>query len=283
VVVPGAEGEGGGLEHAVDALYAADPDGFVAARDRLASELRREGRRDEAHEVARLRRPTLAAWAVDHVALQSPERIDALVAAGERLRRAHEEAVSGGDRRALQRAAEQRRTLVASLADQALDALLARGSGYPDAHREGIEATLEAASTDADVAALVRRGRLVAPLPRPAGFTGLLDLTAPAGTDAGPRTPEAVEDGGLDAEALERTREEAARLERLAAEAQDAAASAHRAAEEAAAVVKRLEGELSEARARAVAATEEARQAHEQAARRTAAAAAERRRRRDVE
>lgn len=279
--------EPGDLERALDALYAGHPEGFIAARDRLAGELRAAGRRDEAREVARLRRPTLAAWALDHLALRAPDGIDALVAAGKRLRRVHEEVVSGGDPRVLQREAEERRALMASLADEALDVLRTRGGGAPDAHREEIEATLEAVSSDAGVAALVRRGRLTTAAPRPAGFAGLLDLPPPAGSaqEAPTSSPAAEEqDEPRDEAELARASEEARRLEQRAAEAAADADRAQSAADQAVAEVERLEGELAEARARAASAKEEAKQARARRdeARRAAGAAAGRVRRPDV-
>lgn len=258
------EAERGELERAIDALYAGDPDVFIAARDRLAGELRAAGRRDEAREVARLRRPTLAAWALDHLALQATEGIDALVAAGQRLRSAHGEVVSGSDPRVLQRAAEERRALIAALTEEALGVLRTRGGGAPDAHREEIEATLEAVSSDDEVAALVRHGRLTTPAPRPAGFAGLLDLPPPTASthDTSASIPAAREqDEARDEAELERSREEARRLEQLAAEAAADADRAQSALDQAVAEVERLEGELAEARARAASAKEEARRA----------------------
>jgi hypothetical protein len=285
--VAGDEAQSNELDRAIDALYADDPAGFVAARDRLSAALRSAGRREEAREVAELRRPTLAAWAVDQVALASPERVDALVAAGERLRRAQEEAVSHGDRRALQRATDERRTVIAALVDEALAGLRRRGGADPGVHRDQIEATLEAASTDADLAALIGRGRLVTPVPRPAGFAGLLDLIPPPRSEAPAPRPDAIDRDPRrdDEENLERATEEATRLDQLAGEATGASAQAQAAAEEAAAAVERLEGELSEARARAATANERSRQAQAQAeaARAAAAGAAERLRQLEVE
>lgn len=276
-----AGGEAGELESALDALYAADPDGFVAGRAALASELRRAGRRDDARRVAGLRRPTLVAWAIDHVALTAPDRVDALVAAGERLRRAHEEVVSGGDRSALHGAVEARRVLIAEVAGQALDVLRRRGGADPGGHRDEIEATLEAASTDPDVAALVRRGRLVTAVPRPAGFGGLLDLPLPAAPSpepspvapagergARPAGEEAAPDGEEAARAEQVADEADAGAERTREAAEEAAARAERAgeaAEDAAAAVERLEAELAAARQRGAAAREEAEAAREEA------------------
>ncbi|MDP9071517.1 MAG: hypothetical protein M3N68_09610 [Actinomycetota bacterium] len=275
------------VERAVDELYAGDPGDFLPARQRLVAELRGTGRREEARQVAGLRRPTLAAWAIDHLALEAPDRIDALVSAGERLRRAHEEVVSGGDPRALHQAAEERRALIAALAEEALEVLARRGGGHPDAHREEIEATLEAASSETEVAALARRGRLVTAAPRPAGFGGLLDLplpTAPPQEAGAPIEVPEERDGRRDEEELERARQETRRLEQQAAEAAADAQRARSAVDQAVATVEELERELASARARAAAAREEARRARarEEEARAALAAAAGRLRRGEV-
>ena len=51
-----------------DALFDVEPKQFIAARDALAKELRSRGERDAATEVKTLRRPTVAAWALNQVA-----------------------------------------------------------------------------------------------------------------------------------------------------------------------------------------------------------------------
>lgn len=253
------------VERAVDALYASEPEGFVAGRHRLAAELRRAGRKDEARAVSGLRRPTLVASAIDNVALRAPHRVEALTDAGERLRRAHEEVVAGGDRERLQRAVDERRALIAALADEAVAVLRARGVRDPDAHRDEIEATFEAVSSGGEVAALVRRGRLVAAVDRPAGFGGLLDLT-PVGADRpdpGPPEGELDErDGGEEAEALAPASEEATRLEEVA-HAESAVVRAEAVLAEATADVERLETELAEARGRQAAAEAQVDQARQ--------------------
>ena len=50
---------------AVRELFTLPPEEFVAARDRLAAELKEAGKADEAAEVKRLRRPSVVAWAVN--------------------------------------------------------------------------------------------------------------------------------------------------------------------------------------------------------------------------
>ena len=70
----------------LDALYGLAPEEFVAARDALARRLRKEGRREEAAEVAARRRPSAAAWALNQVARQAPAVVEAALAAGRALR-----------------------------------------------------------------------------------------------------------------------------------------------------------------------------------------------------
>ena len=250
VAGPGSETTGGD-EAALDRLYSLDPGEFVAARDALARELRQAGRRELAAEVRRLRRPTLAAWAVDQLAHRQPERLDELLAAGDRLRQVQEEVLAGGDRAALHEAAEERRLLVARLTGDALNLLRERGSEEPDTHRGDVEATLSSAAVDPELAELLRRGRLARASPRPAGFGGLLD-----------RPPQARGGAETDATAgqaaAEQTAAEVASLEQAARQAASAAEAARARAERADAEVRRLETELAHARRRAAEAAEDA-------------------------
>jgi hypothetical protein len=285
---PEATGE---EEAALDRLYSLDPGEFVAARDALARDLRQAGRREVAAEVRRLRRPTLAAWAVDQLARRQPSSVEALLAAGDRLRRAQEEVLAGGDRAALQRASEERRQLIVRLTGEALDLLRQRGREDPETHRADVEATLSAAALDPEVADLLRRGRVARAVPRPAGFGGLSELSWAAtgrgdvavdiGPEADQEAPTEEETDEADAQQLERAREEVARLEQRATEAEAKAQQARERAAQALAEAERLEAELSQARQRAAAAVDEAARkgAAAEAARREADEAAARLRR----
>ena len=264
----GPAGDSEDLEGRLDALYAADPEGFVAARKRLATELRAAGRREEARRVAALRRPTRPAWALNRLALGHPDRIEALVAAGEQLRRAHEELLAGADPRAVARASQERRAVISALADEALGVLGAPGRAT-EGHREEVEATLEAASADSAVGQLLRQGRLVTPVPRPSRFLEVLDDALPAGSPGSPPAPAETTRAAHDrADAgpehpgeAERARQEVVRLHQLATEAAADADRAAAALQDAVARVERLEEELAETRARATAARDEATQA----------------------
>src|SRR6266508_3275581 len=79
------------LEEAIDRLYSVDLAEFVPERTRLVKELRAEGRRAEAQQVAELRKPTTAAWAVNQLARKHRRDVDLLLDAGHRLREAQAE------------------------------------------------------------------------------------------------------------------------------------------------------------------------------------------------
>ena len=137
-----------------DDLYGLDPDEFVPARDALVRELKKTDPAAAAR-VGKLRKPTVAAWAVNVAARAHPAEVEALLAAGERLRSAQEKALRG-DAGALRKATEERRTAVAALAARAAEVLGDRASAQGSA----VSATLEAATVDPDVAELLRAGRL---------------------------------------------------------------------------------------------------------------------------
>jgi hypothetical protein len=162
------------LERAIDDLYAAGPDVFTGERDALARRLKAEGDDEGARRVRALRKPVRSAWAVDRLVHDDRPAVEALVAAGERLRAAQQRALSGAGADELRDRSDERRRMVNALARRAADLL---GEAEPPAAAvEDITATLEAASIDADAAELVLAGRLAKPLPRPAGFGDVVGL-----------------------------------------------------------------------------------------------------------
>ncbi|HVF06754.1 MAG TPA: hypothetical protein VNA20_18100 [Frankiaceae bacterium] len=137
-----------------DDLYGIDPEEFVPARDAIVRELRKTDKAAAA-QVARLRRPTVAAYGINVVAREHPDEVTALLDAGDRLRAAQENALRG-DAGALRTATEERRRAVAAVAGLVADVLGERAPAQAGA----VSATLEAATVDPDVAELVRAGRL---------------------------------------------------------------------------------------------------------------------------
>src|SRR3954465_4018305 len=79
-------------------LYGEPLNEFVPRRDALVRERRKAGARERAAEVAKLKRPTVAAWAVNQLARRNLKELDLLLDAGHRLRTGQEEALKGGDR-----------------------------------------------------------------------------------------------------------------------------------------------------------------------------------------
>jgi hypothetical protein len=277
-----------------DRLYGLELDEFTPARDAAAKELRKEKRRDEAAVVAKLRKPSAAAWLVNRLARERREDVDALLEAGEALRDAQERAVAGegagGD---LREAADAERRAVDELVRAARE--LEPGGRKPSqAALEQVRATLHAAAADPTVREGVRAGRLVRevaaggawPFADPADEPVLPAEPRPERRKAparGDRKPDAEErKKGREEEARQRDEEKAAAEERRQAEQarrkeltvarreSDARRRARERAERRAHDAEARAAEAAEAAREAAAELEEAREAEEAADRRLA-------------
>jgi len=149
------------VAEAGDDLYGASLDEFVARRDERARALRKEGKRDEAEEVKKLRKPTVAAWAVNMLARREGPRVKGLLDAGERLRTAHAKLLSGGPSADVQEASRAERKAVEELVDAAARILAEAGRSATETTLDRIRDTLHAAASDERVRELVRKGRVV--------------------------------------------------------------------------------------------------------------------------
>ena len=147
-------------EKEIDRLYAAPPGEFVRHRDELARSLRSDGKREVAGEVTKLRKPTVAAWAVNQLARREKMRLRGLFTAGERLRAAHGEVLGGGSPEALDQARTDERRAVEELVSAARPLLEEAGHPPTDAMADRVRETLHAAAVDEAVGERVRRGRL---------------------------------------------------------------------------------------------------------------------------
>ncbi len=74
------------LGRAVETLYRAPLAAFVGERGRLAAELRASGDKAAAADLAKRRRPTLSAWAVNQLHWHARAQLDRLIEAAARLR-----------------------------------------------------------------------------------------------------------------------------------------------------------------------------------------------------
>lgn len=243
-------------------LFVLPPEEFVAARDRLADELKTAGRTEEAAEVKKLRRPSIVAWAVNVTSRERPDDVAGLLEAGEALRRAQRKALSGGGRGELRQATGDRRAMIQALADAAVGAIGLRGS----AHRDAIAATLDAASIDDELGGRLRDGTLDKEARPAAGFGAVEGFEVlvggggevePAETPADRREIERERAREARAAAQRATTAERAaeKATRRAQDLKERAAAAVTAAREAEAEAKRLVDEAKTERKRADRAT----------------------------
>jgi hypothetical protein len=147
-------------DRTIDALYAAPPGEFVKRRDALAKALREQGDREAAEQVKALRKPTVAARAVNQLAQKEKMRLRGLFTAGERLRAAHEDALAGGVTPALAEARDDERAAIEELARAARALLEEQGHPASDAVLDKVRDTLHAAVVDEELGERVRAGRL---------------------------------------------------------------------------------------------------------------------------
>ncbi|WP_422753400.1 hypothetical protein [Micromonospora sp. WMMD708] len=140
-------------------LYRTPPDRFVAARDAAVAEARRAGDPATARRIAGWKRPTVAAWLVNLLALDRPELVADLGPLAEALRTAQRD-LKGPRLREL---SAQRRELVAALVTEVRRIAAGRPDAPPAARLPlaEVEATLHAALADTAVAEQVRAGRLL--------------------------------------------------------------------------------------------------------------------------
>ena len=83
-----ASGHSDALEAALDELYGVDQSEFVAARKRLAADLRTAGDKDGAKILQAARRPTTAAWALNQLSRHEPALVESFLEAGRELQAA---------------------------------------------------------------------------------------------------------------------------------------------------------------------------------------------------
>jgi len=217
-------------------LYGLPLDEFTAARDARARELRQNGQREKAAEVAALRKPVLAAWVVNMLARDERADVRELVGAAKGIK-AGREGAEAAFREALERLTAAARRLL-------------EGEG------RSVEATLQqvvgtlraAAASDPE---LLAAGTLTQPL-ESSGFGAMAGASAPRRGSRGGKAPAAKR---VDRRAVERARkavaaarEEARTLERAASAAERDARKARQAADAARARVAEAEARLADAR-----------------------------------
>jgi len=153
-------------------MYEAPPDRFVAARAAAIADARTAGDRDTAKRLAALRKPTVAAWLVNLLALRRPELIDQLVELSNALRTA-QRSLKGDELREL---TGQRRQVVSALVSAARKLAVTEDPQVASKLPLGeVEATLTAALAEPEIAEQVRTGRLI----RAATYAGFGEVPRP--------------------------------------------------------------------------------------------------------
>jgi hypothetical protein len=240
---------GNDVESAIQELYGAAREEFIALRKEFARAAREAGNAGAAAEIDKLAKPTTAAWIANQLARTDPDEVRELADLGDALRRAHDE-LNGAEIKSL----SQRRTeLIGELVRQAED----RNEALSESVIRELEAIFTRAVVDADAGAAFVSGRLTSakgfapgagwpslppgelPTPKPASHTP----KAPARSDTEARREQARA-------ALDEARAAVKEAEADRADDERSLADAEAAAEEAAAEVKRLTEELDAAEAR---------------------------------
>ena len=146
----------------IDRLYALPLEEFTSERDDLAKRLRKDGgAADAAAAVKALKKPSVAAWAVNQVQRDRPDEVRELIEVTEELHRVYAKLSSAGARERLEEAAEIQRKLIRSLVRCASQLLEAGGHAASDATLTKVADTFRAAALDPDVREQVARGRVV--------------------------------------------------------------------------------------------------------------------------
>jgi hypothetical protein len=151
------------FDEALDELYGAPLEEFVAERKRLAKELAG----DEAAAFAKLRKPSTAAWTLNQLARRERRDVDLLLDAGHRLRQA------GLDKTAVERARKAELDALKAL-HAAAEALGAKGQTLAR-----VDEALRAAAVTEEGREALALGRFTEPPTASVGFEAYAGLEVP--------------------------------------------------------------------------------------------------------
>lgn len=221
-----------------DDLYGLPLDEFIAQRTALVRALRGDKQREEAAAVAALRKPSVAAWAVNQLVRTQGAAVQELYEAGDALRAAQSDLLAGsGDGQALRAANAREREAVDALVEAARGLLDADGHELSASVLERVADSLHAAALDEAAREQVRDGRLERELRHVGLGLGESAFAVAPPAAAKPKTkPQAKAGEPAAKEAVERRETKAERAARARRE------------REVAAEIKRAERERAEAR-----------------------------------
>ena len=235
------------MSDVADELYVLAPHSFTEARNARVAEAKNGGDRSAATELAGLKRPTVAAWLVNLLALRRPDSLAELITVGERLRTAQDSVSPGGQAgKRLRELAQERRGAIETVLATVRSLVSEAGEPEPSpAQLAEAESTFAAAMADEEAAREIRAGRLLKPLSY-SGF-GSFGLGSAGGSAAGAgRARPSAAPGDADDDAEQRRSAAQARVD----EARETVARTIDGERAAAAVVEGLTVELDRLRER---------------------------------
>jgi len=241
------------LERVIEQLYAVPLARFTAERNASATALRKAGHRSDADRVQTLRKPSPTLWATNQLARTEDHRLGHFLDAVNQVR-----TTQLRDPRAASEAMQTQRADLDALVERAGRLLTNAGLQPSTASLRRISNTLLGAAVDRRFADDLRHGRLTEELPAP-GFEVLTGLApAPQLRLVRGKRPRGAEDSRQEErhareeeEERRRRAEEAARLEREAAERLNAVGALERELGDAETRLADVRRRLREARAAA--------------------------------
>jgi hypothetical protein len=245
------------LDAAADDLYAVHLDEFLARRSELSAQARQHGDRELAKQIAKLKKPVIAAWVVNAIVRTHPADIDRLSELATKLRDAHR-SLKGKELRAL---SEARQKQLRGLEDLASAIATGAGKTANDAMLRQTRATFEAAIADEGAESAVRSGWLTDALEY-TGFGAVDASAAVAAPRSRARAPKSSDALGTSDAAQSKRRAE---LETIAVEAEQALLRATVEVRKAEEAVTEAEQRASEAESRLSELTEALARAKEEA------------------
>ena len=255
------------LEKATSELYALPLDEFTPARDQLAKQMRGDGDAEGAAAVKQLRKPSVAAWALNQVRHGGKKQADELIDAAADLGETQATLLAGGGREDFDEASARERKLVEALVKRAAKELSAAGRPPSASTEEKLRTTLHAVATSEEARDAFAAGRLSTDF----AASGFGAIAAPRGgarpgegkkakqkpaEDTGPSPAELRRRATLERK-LERARERQAELDEKAEEAERALADSRKEVERAVAACDKAERGFERASSRAQAAGDE--------------------------
>lgn len=173
-------------------LLQTEPEQFVATRKRLVEHLRKEGAKEQAVALTKIRKPSRALWALNQLAVKQGPALEDLLGAADEIRSAQARAMEAKpqDAGALRQALQLERALIGKLLAEA-STILAGGGQSPDSSIRGrMEATLRGVAFSSDENRQRLKDGTLTEEVQQVGFPAPIDLQA-AASSGPPRRPAA--------------------------------------------------------------------------------------------